>query len=324
MRATFSVTEAVGSGWSVLRRHPGAVVAWGLVYALMVGGMLAVMAYGLSGMLENLPETPEDLGVFDNLEWQLRMQMLMSPLNGLGLLVEGIVGAAIIRAVLAGRRGFAWVSFWVQEFLLIVIQLVVTISLCVIAIPLGILAVLLSVALWQAEPMIGLVAGTLAGGAVVALLLWLGLRLSLVGPASVATRRLAFAEGWRLSQGQTGALLMTGVLSVVVILVVEIAVFALLAVIVWAGYLAGIRIPFEEIDPQTFDPEALRPLLVPGLIALLVICLIQAFLNLLWQAPWASAYAQLSSARASSSPLESGSDSGSPSATNASDTELMQ
>jgi hypothetical protein len=121
------------------------------------------------------------------------------------------------------------------------------------------------------------------------LVVWLGIRLSLAGPANFSTGRFGLADSWRLTRGHFWPLFGMILLALCLLVLIAIVVFILTAVVQAA--IGG----FHTLAPVSLsDPQALaeRPgAYVFGLIAELVIAPLYLVIA---QTPFLAAYKALS------------------------------
>jgi hypothetical protein len=303
MRRDFSIGEAIAAPFRLAFGKPFSTLAWGLV--MIVPSVVAIAAMaplvvqaietGDAGTLagETGMEGFEDLGAY------LSFQAWNGLANILGLVATLLVTTAVIRAVLAGRRGDggAFLRFGRDEFHVAVIGLAIIVGIVALWLVIGGVAVGLGLAAGIGGGGMAW-AGWLAGGlglllAVVTLVLW-G-RLSLLAPAAVITRTLAFEAGWRAGRGKTGKLFLLIICLFAVTILIGL-VFILLVLIAAVALGAGMG---QWPDDAVIEAWMLAQLENPGLLigvslaALPPLAWLTGFSQALWTAPFASAAREL-------------------------------
>lgn len=298
--AGFSASAAIVSGFRLIGRQPGVVLAWGVAYLMVALVPLLTVFWS---------ELPTLLGLYSRIMQSLmsgavpaandpelvRQQGLLIAFEfsqlGLNLLAGTLVSCAIYRAVLEPeRKTFAYLRVGLRE-------------LCVIASMLA-LGVLLIAVLIASSAAVGLIAqavgpGSWGGGlviflascGVVALLIWIALRLSMAAPMSFAERRFRLTEAWPLTQGQGWRLFAVALGLASLILLIQMVLATL-------GQAMGVGAPLARIeDLQAFlvNPGPNLARLAPSLTALVVMqILVSALSFTLWATPFAEIYRELS------------------------------
>lgn len=291
MARELDAVRAGTAGPRLAARRPLAVFGWGLLTVLVYGLALAMMG----SMFGDMSEAPESLETGDFLAQMLRHQMLTGPLNLLIYAHQAVIGAAVMRAVLrpAARDPFLFLRLGVTELLLLVVQIAIGFGLMVVMVILALLVGGVGFGLAMVSQTVGLTVGVIGGLGVFAAMIWLLLRTALIPPLTVATRRLAFVEGWALAGGRMVPLFGVGVLAMVLLFVLQLAFMAALAAGfggagLWGGWSA--ETPFTFPFEPAVDWAALAPWLVVAGLGL------SAFLGLAYAfmlAPWAEACRQL-------------------------------
>ncbi len=144
--ATFSVSDAVGSGFRLIGRRPFSVFFWGLAYlVLSLGPAIAVIAYMAPDMgavfaegfkhahQEGMAGAPFNPARF--MGFQSKM-MLFQPVMMLSSMVSvAVLTGAIFRAVLERRNsGFAYLRLGSQEFWLALLRIAMSILAVILVI----------------------------------------------------------------------------------------------------------------------------------------------------------------------------------------------
>jgi hypothetical protein len=220
--------------------------------------------------------------------------------NILGLLATLLVTTAVIRAAMAGRRGdgAAFLRFSKDEFHVAVIAIAIIVGTVAAWILLGLLILGFGIAAgvsggemtWSALVAVGI--GLI--GVFVTLVLW-G-RLSLIAPAAVILKSLAFDEGWKAGRGQTGRLflLMLTLFAVTIMIWLALVVLIMVAALVLGAGMAHMG-DWEAIDDAAVEAWMLAqlenpwPMIGIGALLLPVLAWISGFSQALWTAPFAVA-----------------------------------
>ena len=121
---TFSMGEALASGFEMIAKRPLAVLLWGvLLYLPGIAGMAAIWPFMGAAWAD--PAGPADLSDGEAINAMLQMQGWSAVSNGLSLLVQAVIGVAVIRLVLWPRTsGWAGLRVGKAEFCYIVVQIV--------------------------------------------------------------------------------------------------------------------------------------------------------------------------------------------------------
>lgn len=286
---TFSMGEALGSGFGMIAKRPLAVLLWGVLLYLPgiagIGAMWALMGdpWMDSGAAGDFSD-PESLNAL------LQAQGWSALSNVLSLIVQALIGVAVIRLLLWPRTsGWAGLRFGTAEFCYIVVQIAICVALGILTLLAVLLAVFTGIAFRGVGSEVQVLVWSVMGVIGFGLFLWAWARTGLISVASVDHKSLAFEEGWRMSQGQSVKLAIMGVLSVILCIIVFLPVVALAALSVG---LAGIDwAAFADAETWTMSWE---PRLMIGFgLALLFIFAGTGATTAVAYAPWASAYRQL-------------------------------
>ncbi|WGM31599.1 hypothetical protein [Brevundimonas sp. NIBR11] len=226
---TFSATEAAFEGFRVVRRHPLAVLFWGLAYALMYGVVFGLFGGPLTSMMAamiaNMTEGASSATEIEQLgESSAGIIWLLAPL----LLVLGsVTSAAVARAVLRpSESAFGYLRLGGDELRVLAVSVVLFIvTLGASMLLFGLTGVLVELAK-AVNAGVAILVLILFGCASVGALLWLTVRLSLAVPITVAEQRIAPFASFALTKGQTPSLLgmaiLAGVMSMLVSLLVSV------------------------------------------------------------------------------------------------------
>jgi hypothetical protein len=303
--AGFSASNAIGTGFRLIARHPLAVLAWALAYVVLgVLPQLAVMGTVLPDMfgfyrdaLRNAPEAGESFDMGRMLALQGRMMMLQPLMLISQLVMHAVLLGAIYRAVLTpqdSRFGYLRLSrreLWLG-LTLAVFVVALMLMMFVVMIPLVVGGVLTAVAAERGgggAGASGLVIGLLAIAACVAIL-WVALRLSLALPMSYDQSRFVLYESWALTRGHALKMFLVALALVVIVWLIE----ALLGGVV-AGALIGYVAQgggFAALADK--GPGELIRMFGPWLVVLgPLLAILAACLYAIWAAPLAEIYREL-------------------------------
>lgn len=244
--ARFSIGEAVGEGFRLIRRRPFSVFVWGLLTILPAAASMGVMLPAMEDFTGSMVKTAVEgeaasAGMPDSvMTHMIQMQAVMAPLNALRFVLGVVVYTAIIRAVVRPREtSFFSLRLSMDEVRVFVVSLALVVGIVVGGILLSLLGVAVGAGLWQiVGPAKGLVVALLVIACIIGGLL-LGGRLSLIVPATVRFRSFAFAEGWNLGKGKSWSLVGVMLLLVLIVIGIEIVVGGILAGVMFAGLGAG-------------------------------------------------------------------------------------
>jgi len=304
MRRVFSIGDAVAAPFRLAFGKPLATLAWGFV--LMVPSVVAVAAFAplFTRALETgdpgVLATDGTMTDFESFGQYMEFQAWSGLSNILGLLATLLVTTAVIRAAMAGRRGdgAAFLRFSKDEFHVAVIAIAIIVGTVAAWILLGLLILGFGIAAgvsggemtWSALVAVGI--GLI--GVFVTLVLW-G-RLSLIAPAAVILKSLAFDEGWKAGRGQTGRLflLMLTLFAVTIMIWLALVVLIMVAALVLGAGMAHMG-DWEAIDDAAVEAWMLAqlenpwPMIGIGALLLPVLAWISGFSQALWTAPFAVA-----------------------------------
>ena len=216
-----SATEAAFEGFRVVRRKPTVVAWWALAYLV-----LFAVAFALAG-----PSLIEVMTIADTMNAAnpspADMQRLGAAYAGLawllpaGLLFGAVLNTAIARAVLRPEEGrLGYLRLGADEFRVLGATLLLTLAGAAITLLAAFAAGLLVGLASFAGQAVAWLVGLLAGAAVLALVVFLAIRFSLVIPATFTDKRMAFKESWRATKGVFWPLLGMAVIAVIMSIVV--------------------------------------------------------------------------------------------------------
>jgi hypothetical protein len=293
--AQIAVGGAINEGFSLIRRHPGSVLLWGLARMALAVGVFALYAPVYFAIVQAARSGAGPAALQGNPQL-LQAQSLSYLLNIVQLVLSAVISCAVFRAVLHPEQSrFAYLRVGATEFFVAVLLLGAGFAfgvgligvILVAAIVIALLAVMHLV--WAA-----VIVGILATIAALVAVVYVGLRFSMVGPMIVEDGKFHLGESWSLTKGHVGSLFSIGLLIFVVAIVAEIVLVILLVAIgagaltAIAGGLHNIPVLFQE-PPQVLFAR-LGPILV--IAAILWIPFVGA-LSAIMAAPWARAYRDL-------------------------------
>lgn len=208
-----SVGSIIGGGFRVVRDRPGAVVVWGVTYAVglaLLCVLLLLLMGGTVGM--SALRDPSTIGS------AIGGMLLGILVFYLGLfLLAAVVMNAVFRTVLR-RDEWSGASLRLggDEWRVFGLQIIILIASLVVSLVAGLLISLISVAL------MGLSGQNMFVGIVIQLIytafwIWLSIRISLFAPMTFYRRRFAIDEAWSLTGGGAfwtllGAFLVVGLI----------------------------------------------------------------------------------------------------------------
>lgn len=222
--STFSPSEAAFEGFRLFRARPVSVFIWGLLPAILLA-LIAAVLWMLIGP-------------------QLQQAILNSPRNVSGINNQINVGTgpasifidcAIFRAMLRpSQRSFASLRFSGDELRVFAVSIVLGLIFCA-AVLVGVLITAVPIVILShnggSGPAAAVVLGVLVGLAALIAFFWVAVRLCLASTITFAQRRIAPFASWRLTKGHFWNLLGTALLSWL------LCMLAFFAIIVAAGVL---------------------------------------------------------------------------------------
>lgn len=302
--AGFSIGEAVGAGFGLIKRRPFAVFIWGLLTVLpaaaAMGFMLPMMEAFTGSMVEAAAEGEAASGAMPDsmMASMMQMQAVLAPVNVIRFVLGVIVYTAIIRAIVRPKESsYFSLRVSMDEVRVFVVSLALVIGIVVGVILIGLLSVALGAALWQfVGPAKGLVTAVLVIGCIVAALL-LGGRLSLMVPATVRYGTFAFVEGWNLGKGRSWSLVGVMLLLFLIIIGLEIVIGGIVMGTMFA-VMGNSGFDFASLEtggnPFAGLPDMARANW-PWLVAAVVVgAMLYGMLTAILTAPFASVVRQLS------------------------------
>ncbi|MDP3402255.1 MAG: hypothetical protein Q8R97_14180 [Brevundimonas sp.] len=290
---TFSATDAAFEGFRVVRRKPVVLLWWAAFYLVSFALIFLVAAGPIAGLmaaasdLENMGPgaTPEDLEPI-----MMAYASILPLVLPLGLLVGAVLSAAVARSVLEpGKSAFGYLRIGMDEVRVAVVSLVLMIVLWLASAVsfglAGVIAGFLGAADVPGGPLIMVVVFLAAA----AFLIWLSVRLSLAVPITVAERKFAFFDSFKVTGGRIWSLIGMAVIAFVMTMVVSI-----LTSIVFFPITMGLG---AAVDWQSLEGmgamgivQAVGPMI---LVAIVLQAIASALSAAVMYAPFAAAYRDL-------------------------------
>ncbi len=297
--AEISIGDAVGSGFELIRSRPTLVLLWGLVELAMLALTVALFMPMFGTVFAEIAKAKTGVGASvapADMAKMMQFQALNYLLNFARAFVATILYCAIFRSVIhPEQRGFGSLRVGATELMLFMLMIggfiAFFIGLVVVMLPAAlIIGVLAAVHAGAVAVVIGILLGAVGLWAMV----YVALRLSMVGPMMVDDGKVHLVDAWALTKGKAGQLFLIGLCLVVILIVAEIIVALVMGIIGFgavaaiAGGMQGIPGLFKQ--PPGTILSSLSPLI--ALACLLFIPLYGAALAI-GGAPWARAYLDL-------------------------------
>jgi hypothetical protein len=290
-----SIGRAIGAGFDLIRRHPGAIAAWAIVY-VVVGvlpqvGVLSLMGPVWAEMARNAAAGARAAPPGDLLQAQARMAQIQPLTWLLSIFSQTLLLGAAYRAVLFPEdSGFFFLRAGRRELWLGLALLVVYVGLVVVmimaGIPVGILAGLLAVVTRGAG--VAAVGGVVAVLALLCVALWVMLRFSLAPVTSFAEGRLRVFGSWSATRGHAGRMFLVALVIAVIAIVGEL-VMGLIGLMLLGGPARLVQLG-DLIRRGALDWSSLLPV---ALGMGVVLALFGAGLYALMGGAWAQIYREL-------------------------------
>lgn len=213
---SFSATDAAFEGFRLVRRNPMAIIVWTLIYAVVaiaqmfaMGGMMQSML-SMTEMMEGMEASPPTTmdGWMPLLTAYGDMMSGISWMIPVSLVLSAVLSAAVARAVLKpSDKAFGFVRLGMDEVRVLVVTVVIGILAAIISMIVFIAAVVVGVVAIRAmDGWGGLVMGLTILGAI-AFVIWLSVRWSLAIPITVAEKRFAIFDSFGVTRGRFWPLL---------------------------------------------------------------------------------------------------------------------
>lgn len=240
---TFSATDAAFEGFRVVRRKPMVLLWWTLAYLAMMALMMLLAIGPITGLvsaaeaLEGVTQpAPEDMAPF-----MAAFGAMMFLLLPLGLLFGAVLSAAVARSVIEpSKSAFGYLRVGMDEVRVLVVTVALAVlgflGISVVSLVAGIVSGVAVAALGDA----GFLAAVLFGLAVAVLFAWLAARLSLAVPITLAEKRIAVFDSWKMTKGKVWPIIGMAILAFIMTFVVSILFsFVLFPVMLGLGMTGG-------------------------------------------------------------------------------------
>lgn len=295
--AEISVGDAVGAGFSLVRRRPGSVLLWGsvqtavfgLTFALLMPMYAVLFAQAANAKLGAPPSAPDMAAI-------LPYQMLSYLLNFGSVFVAAVLHCAIFRSIVhPDRSSFASLRLGTTELLFALLTIgagiAFAVAVLIVMVP---AAIVIGVLVAVHAGAVAVIVGIALGAAVIWAMVYALLRLSMVGPMMVEDGQVHVTDAWTLTKGKVGSLFLVGLCLFAVAIVAEVILLVVMggigfsALSVIAGGAQAIPALFKHPFAEVLS--SLTPLIAVG--GLMAIPVYGAFLAIMG-APWARAYLDL-------------------------------
>ncbi len=289
---TFSATEAAFEGFRVVRRHPLAILFWGLAYVLFFVGFFGLFAGPLASImattesLEGTQPSPQDLEALGQ-SWFGFMSLAMPLLLVLGAVLNAAVARSVLRPA---ESGFGYLRLGGDELRVLAVSILLGIVFFAVSIVLFGVAGLLAGLATQANAGVGILVGVVTFLAASVALIWLAIRLSLAIPATIAEKRIAPFASFAMTKGQMMPLLGMAIIAFIMSILVSIlgTIIALPITMLTGGGLEQLAALDGQSTAQILQTAG------PGLIAWGVVNALFSALQLaVIYAPFSAAYRDL-------------------------------
>lgn len=291
-----SISRAAGTGFGLVRRRPGAVAAWGLVYFLLA---ILPQFLVLALVFPDLGSIAEGSGPDRDSAQMLALQSKVSLAQWVSIIpsiaAQAVVSCAVLRAVLEPEAAAnAYLRLGDQELwtgvVILALGFFALMAMLAAVVPAAIVAGVAALAGGGVTAMGGLAALVIVAVAMTAVLYGV-VRLSMALPMTFVERRFLLFESWAVTRGHGWPLFWLASLLMAVVLLIQVAVFgcALIAVV-------GVGFAFrDQLGPLFAGPSAawLSVVAPVVLVAAAAFSLVAVALFTVMLAPWADVYRQL-------------------------------
>lgn len=290
MRVQYDIGKVFADSFALVRARPWWVVAWGALLIVLPTIPVIPMFVWIAGNFEVLADNPEAMNEMIGLNMLANLSSILQ-----FVLLIPIIGA-IVRLVLGKGTGrFVGLRASMDELWVFVTYIALVLGFCVVAMVVGMIAVLVGVIVGYSS---GTEAAGVGAGIFVALLavlplIWAGVRVCLLIPASVDLNTFALVPAWKASKGHFWPLLGTVFLSVLIALAISIVwMIVLMVVIILLGLIGGaMGMVNMGADPSQWNwvPFAI----IGGVLLAVPTFFMQGVNSVLSIAPYTSAWRQL-------------------------------
>jgi hypothetical protein len=238
-----TVGSIISGGFGLLRRQPGAVAVWGLIYlaiTVLMGLATRPMMGSFARMAGNNPTIPADFA-------STMGELLLLELAVFVVFV--VLVAASQRAVLRpDRGGFAYLRLGMDELRLVGLSLLLLVLFYIgMLIGLIVLSLIVGIVAVAAGPTAAIPLMIVEVLLVFGLALWIEVRMSLAFPLTMLRGKIVIGEAWRATRGRFWTLFGAYLLIFLMLMVLWIAV----ALVTSGSY-------FADLVQSGFTPEGMQ------------------------------------------------------------------
>ncbi|WP_309628035.1 hypothetical protein [Brevundimonas sp.] len=292
MKPVFSFSDAIGAPFVLLRRRPLYLFVWGLMMMALVAAMYSLLIPLMASMVGSASgEEAFDTYLMES----IRLQAAINGMNIVMYLVMLLTWTAAARATLAPHRGdrFLFLRLGMDEVRVAVTVVAVFIGWYIALLVLMLLGVGMGMALWSSSQATAVGVLIVYGLVVLALSIWGWLRVSLIAPASLILKRVAFVEGWALARGQMWKLFGLNLVVWLIYMVSLILIYALAgAILVGRFFGQGLQWP-AQVESYADVQPLVEAMIVPALATLIPLSIVFGWCMALYAAPGVVAARQL-------------------------------
>jgi len=230
--------EFAFEGFRIVRQSPSVIPFWGVVALAGYIANTAVMQAMAGNAMQDLEAASRGHDMAAMMTALARLLPAYGVLVPLGIVMNAILSCAVFRAVKGKPGSFGGLRLGldeVRQFGVAMLFFVIMLALYLAALVAGsVVGGILAVILSALSPALGTVAMALSVVAVIAVFFWFGARLSLAPAQSFAEGRIVMFESWKLTEGNSMAL--------VVGYVIALVMAALVAFLCFGVFMAGLAI----------------------------------------------------------------------------------
>ncbi len=286
---SFSATEAAFEGFRIVRRNPLAILFWGLTYVIffiaffaLVGGQMA----SIMAQAEALQGGEPDMAQLQALG--MSYATILGLGMPLGLLLTAVLSAGVARGVLRpSAKAFGYLRLGGDELRVLAVTVILGLCLFVLYMVAAMVVGVSVTLVGDGNPGAAVLAAVVVGLAAFAVIIWLGIRLSLAVPITIAEKRIAPFASFALTRGRTLPLLGMAVIAFIMSLLVSLlgSIVSLPVVMMTGGGLAQLATMEGMSTTQIVQAAG------PGLLAWGVVNAVVSALQLaVLYAPFSAAY----------------------------------
>ncbi|MGH7023575.1 MAG: hypothetical protein ACREEB_08300 [Caulobacteraceae bacterium] len=289
----FNVEDAAFAGVGLLARRPGSAIVWAVLWAVL----LALVTIPFAGILTQFvtlavqsggrPDPAALLAIIPGLGAFWLLATLCS------LVVGAVISCAVYRAILdPDDSAFAYLRLGDQEIQVLLVNFVRALVIFGVNLGLSIVVAIVALMATTAGPAAGAMVNLLGRLIIIAVMIWVQLRLILAGPMTFTEHRFRLFESWSLTGGSVWRLFLVGLIVVLIAFVVYLALGTL-------GVFVGMSLPHPaDLQSVLRQSPSLWMGQMASFIALIgVLVLIgAAILTPIGLAPWAHAYRAMTGA----------------------------